>query len=399
MTEKRRKVLFGAACLGMLLFGIAMTMLGSILPGVIQKFGLSKTYAGTLFIVMNFGTLLGSLVFGPVVDRFGYKKLLCVSTVILLIGLEGIAFTPVIQAFILFIFIFGCGGGIINGATNALVSDITPQGRSAGLALLGVFFGIGAFGVPLILGSLLDKFTYTQIIGVMGAIIVAAFFVFLLLRFPSPKQPHHLPVKESITLARQPVLLLLAFILFFESGMEYMTGGWTAAFFNKVLHIDTSQAIILLSVFWIGMMLSRLILSRVLKHKSSAGVLQMWLGIAFIGSILLLTVSSKIPATIGVFLIGFGFGATYPVILGYIGELYPQMSGTAYSLALTIALIGGMFIPYLAGLIGDNFGLRRSFLIIPFVLACILALFFIAQRQFPQNSTKNPESKVSNLQS
>jgi fucose permease len=392
MTEKRRKVLFGAACLGMLLFGIAMTMLGSILPGVIHKFGLSKSYAGTLFIVMNFGTLLGSLVFGPVVDRFGYKKMLCTCTVILLIGLEGIAFTPVIQVFILFIFIFGCGGGIINGATNALVSDITPEGRSAGLALLGVFFGIGAFGVPLILGFLLNKFTYTQIIALMGAIIVAAFFVFLLIRFPSPKQPHRFPMTEAIKLVKRPVLLLLAFILFFESGMEYMTGGWTAAFFNKVLNIDTSQAVILLSVFWIGMMLSRLILSRMLQNRSSAGILQIWLGIAFIGSILLLTVSSKVPATVGVFLIGFGFGATYPVILGYIGELYPQMSGTAYSLALTIALIGGMFIPYLAGLIGDNFGLHRSFLIIPVALACIFILLSIVIRRLSQSHIQDPES-------
>jgi fucose permease len=399
MTEKRYKILFGAACLGMLLFGIAMTMLGSILPGVILKFGLSKSYAGTLFIVMNFGTLLGSLVFGPVVDRFGYKTLLCICTLILLIGLEGIAFTPVIQAFILFIFIFGCGGGIINGATNALVSDITPEGRSAGLALLGVFFGIGAFGVPLILGSLLNKFTYTQIIAVMGAIIVVAFIAFLFIRFPSPKQPHRFPVKEAVKLIKQPVLLLLAFILFFESGMEYMTGGWTAAFFNKVLHVDTSRAVVMLSVFWIGMMLSRLVLSRVLQRRSSAGVLQSWLGIAFIGSILLLTVSSKIPATIGIFLIGFGFGATYPVILGYIGELYPQMSGTAYSLALTIALIGGMFIPYLAGLIGDNFGLRRSFLIIPVALACIFVLFFISQYRFSQSSAKNHKSTIINQQS
>lgn len=192
-----------------------MTMLGSILPAIIQKYGLSKSYAGTLFIVMNFGTLLGSIFFGPVVDRYGYKKLLVACTVVLLVGLEGIAFAPAVQVFILFIFIFGCGGGVINGATNALVSDITPEGRSAGLALLGVFFGIGAFGVPLILGSLLGQFTYTQIIAVMGAVIVLAFIVFSIIRFPVPKQPHKFPVKEAAKLIKEPALLLLATHLIF----------------------------------------------------------------------------------------------------------------------------------------------------------------------------------------
>lgn len=163
--------------------------------------------------------------------------------------------------------------------------------------------------------------------------------------------------------------------------MEYMAGGWTASFFNKVLQVEASQAVVLLSVFWIGMMLSRLILNRVLNDENSVRILRIWIGIAFIGSIILLMVSSKVPATIGVFLIGFGFGATYPVILGYIGKLYPRMSGTAFSLALTIALIGGMFIPYLAGLIGDSYGLRTSFVIIPIALVCILILLFIVLRR------------------
>jgi MFS family permease len=102
-----------------------------------------------------------------------------------------------------------------------------------------------------------------------------------------------------------------------------------------------------------------------------------------------LTVSNKIPATIGVFLLGVGFAATYPVILGYIGELYPKMSGTAFSLALTIALMGGMLIPYLAGLIGGHFGLRRSFLIIPAALISIFILLLIVSRRFSQIKEKD----------
>src|SRR5699024_3792926 len=123
---------------------------------------------------------------------------------------------------------------------------ISTEGRSAGLALLGVFFGIGAFGVPLILGGLLNAFTYSHIIAFLGIIVVLTFIVFVITRFPLPKQPHSFPVKETIALVKQPTLLFLAFILFFESGMEYMTGGWTAAFFNKVIQVSTSQAVILL---------------------------------------------------------------------------------------------------------------------------------------------------------
>lgn len=376
------KLLFASACLGMLLFGITITTLGAILPEIIPRYGISKTEAGTLFTVMNFGILAGSLVFGPIVDRYGYKKLLVACSVLILFGIEGVAFAPTFILFSFFIFFFGLGGGIMNGATNALVSDISREGRSAGLALLGVFFGIGAFGVPLILGALLDSFTYTQIIASLGVIVVIAIFLFLYLQFPAPKHPHSFPIKEALKLVKHPTLLLLAFILFFQSGMEITTGGWTAAYFHEVLQLDSSTAVLLLSFFWIGLMLSRLALSRLLLKRSPAKILMISAGIAFMGSLLLLYTDNTTLATFSIFLIGAGFGAVFPVVLGYIGDLYPDMSGTAFSLAFTIALTGGMIMPYLAGLMGDLYGLQSSFLIIPAALIALFILFLFVLKRF-----------------
>lgn len=383
MVAKQHKLLFASACLGMTLFGITLTTLGSILPEIIPRYGISKTDAGALFTVLNLGILAGSLIFGPIVDRYGYKKLLVACTFLLLIGIEGVAFSPTFKLFTFFVFFFGLGGGALNGATNALVSDISHEGRSAGLALLGVFFGIGAFGVPLILGALLDYFTYTQIIASLGVIVVIAIFLFLYLQFPEPKHPHSFPIKEALKLVKHPTLLLLAFILFFQSGMEITTGGWTAAYFHEVLQLDSSTAVLLLSFFWIGMMLSRIALSRLLLNHSPAKILMISVGVAFLGSITLLYTENTMLATAGVFIIGAGLAAGFPVMLGYIGDLYPDMSGTAFSIAFTIALLGGMLLPYLAGLIGDLYGLQFSFYIIPAALIALFILFLVVLRRFP----------------
>ena len=89
-----RRVLFAIACLGMLSFGIALTTLGAILPLVIERFGIDTAAAGSLFPLLTFGILLGSLVFGPIVDRNGYKGLLLLATALIVVGLEGIAFAP-----------------------------------------------------------------------------------------------------------------------------------------------------------------------------------------------------------------------------------------------------------------------------------------------------------------
>ena len=81
---------FTAACLGMLLFGIVIISLGSILPSILEKFDLNKIQAGSLASILPAGILLGSLVFGPVVDRYSYRNLFIISAIFIIAGLEGI---------------------------------------------------------------------------------------------------------------------------------------------------------------------------------------------------------------------------------------------------------------------------------------------------------------------
>ena len=64
-------LVFIAACAGMFLFGITLITLGSVATDLRSKFQLSGTDAGTLFSILPFGILTGSLVFGPVCDRYG----------------------------------------------------------------------------------------------------------------------------------------------------------------------------------------------------------------------------------------------------------------------------------------------------------------------------------------
>jgi fucose permease len=374
-----RRVLFAIGCFGMLAFGIVLTTLGAVLPSVIERFGIDKAVAGSLFLLMTFGILVGSLVFGPIVDRNGYKGLLLLATALIVVGLEGIAFAPSVGWLRVAIATIGFGGGIINGGTNALVADISADGRSAGLSLLGVFFGIGAVGVPFVLSSLLGVFSYTAIIASVGVLVLALLLLTAATSFPAAKQPQGFPLVAAKGLLRDPVLLLVGFMLFLESGMEITVGGWTATFFKEELQIPDQQALIYLSVYWFGMMLARLALGAVLKRVSPTRILLGSLATAFVGALLLILTESASLAAIGVFLLGCGFAATFPVILGFVGDRYAQLSGTAFSMVMVMALTGGMILPYLTGVLGASYGLRGSFVIVPLAIGLLATLLGFAR--------------------
>ena len=89
----QKRIVFSAACMGMLLFGIVMISLGSILPEITDKFKLNEVRMGYLLTLLPSGILAGSLVFGPLVDWLSHKKILIAGSIFTLIGLEGIAFS------------------------------------------------------------------------------------------------------------------------------------------------------------------------------------------------------------------------------------------------------------------------------------------------------------------
>ena len=63
-------------------------------------------------------------------------------------GFEGIAYAGSLNVLKICIYLFGVGGGIINGATNALVADISVKNKGADLSLLGVFLVLAPWGCP-----------------------------------------------------------------------------------------------------------------------------------------------------------------------------------------------------------------------------------------------------------
>ena len=363
-----RKLVFFAACVGMAFFGISLITLGSILPTLSGRLTHGNTAGLVTFLPV--GVLSGSLIFGPFVDRFGYKYLLIFSSFLTACGLAGMALSATPGFLKIAIFITGAGGGILNGETNTLVADISDKNKNAGLSLLGIFFGIGALGIPTLLSFLSKIFPVESILEGTSLFILLLALSFFFIRFPLPKQPLGFPVKEGFRLLTQPVLLLLSLILFFESGLEGLANNWSTTFLQNSSMFSPDTALLALSGMVAGMTLTRLILGTVLRSAGTMNILIAGGIIIFLA--LTLIILKPLSDLVGIVLLGVGFAPVFPVILGYIGSLYSSLSGTAFSVALFIALTGNTFLNYLMGRFSEKAGTG----IFPFIMLGAFVLMF-----------------------
>lgn len=376
----KRSQVFAAACIALLLFGMTLITLGSIMPSLKIHFANTPLKESYLAAILPIGILLGSLVFGPIVDRYGYKLLLIASVLISAVSLEGLAFTHSVSLLYVCIFFIGFGGGIINGGTSALVADISTENKGANLSTLGVFFGIGAVGMPLLMGILSKHFHFTSILAGVGVFMLLPIIYFIFIAFPTPKQPQGFPLKEGLRLLKQSALLLTGFFLFFQSGVESLVNNWTTTFLQHKLKVTNEDALYALSFSVIGLTAGRLLLGTLLKKISSFIVMVVSLLLVMTGSILLDKTNSYTIAFAVLIVIGLGLAAGFPVILGYVGQLYPHLSGTAFSIALVIALTGNTLINYSFGSIAAKYNVSHLPSLVIACIICMLILLLLVRR-------------------
>ncbi|HRN57377.1 MAG TPA: MFS transporter [Agriterribacter sp.] len=370
-----KTTLFIAACCGLLLFGIALLTLGSVSQGLQQNFTLDKLEAGTLFAILPAGLLAGSLFFGPVCDRYGYKILLVSACLLLAAGFTGIACSPSAGWLQLSIFVFGSAGGIINGATNAVVADISGEYKGANLSLLGVSFGVGALGLPFILGVLKQYYSYPVILSGAAVIALAVALFYLLIRFPLPKVTRGVPLKKNFGLLKDIALLLIAFYLFCQSSLEAIVNNWTTTFLIERKDLSEGNALYALSACVAGMTLMRLLTGTVFRKITARRILLFSFGLFLCGILLLQSTASFFTALSGLFILGAGIAGGFPMMLGLVGSRYADVSGTAFSLVLVIAITGNILVNYLMGVVAETYGIQHFITLLYAELGVMVLLF------------------------
>lgn len=181
LFEKKRgisTIMFWISCFSCFVLIYSMN---TWLPKLMIQAGYSLSSSLLFVAMMNVGAIVGTIAFGPLTDKLGFKKVMVPLYVCGAVALASIGLTQnAVVAYILIGFIGASSVGVQN-ISNAMVSQYYPPSmRSTGLGASMAFGRLGGIFAPTFVGILLTmnlpaqmNFSLIAIAAVVGAIAIA----------------------------------------------------------------------------------------------------------------------------------------------------------------------------------------------------------------------------------
>jgi MFS transporter, AAHS family, 4-hydroxybenzoate transporter len=149
--------------------GFDTTAIGYVAPTLAREWGLTKGALGPVFSAGLFGLMIGALIFGPLADRIGRKKIIILSTLAFGLGALVTAFVQDVNTLLAIRFLTGLGlGGAMPNAI-ALTSEFNPRRRRATMVMIMFCgFSVGAALGGLLAAALIPQFGWRSVFIVGG---------------------------------------------------------------------------------------------------------------------------------------------------------------------------------------------------------------------------------------
>ncbi|MGX6510949.1 MFS transporter [Rhodococcus sp. SJ-2] len=403
-----------ALCLGLaILDGIDAQLIGFVIPAMSSDWGVTPASFGYALALSTGAMVVGSLLFGPLADRYGRRRIIIVCTVIFAVFTLATALVTSMTALIVLRVIAGLGLGGVTPNLVAMVSEYSPARIRATVVTVTVAgMSLGGFVGGFAAAFLIPHFGWQSLFvlgGVLPLLLIVAAFrwlpesvKFLVARGDEERAARIVDeiapnaavtavtgfVQVSATSAKtsvgalfrkgkalDTVLLWGVFVINFL--VIYFLLSWMPTLFSEGGQ-GASTALLAAALFNLGGMTGALTIGWITDRIGNGFIVVMagyTLGAVFTAAVAALLGSGWLLFA-AVFIVGFGMSGSSAGIIAIAASVYPVSArATGVGWAMGIGRIGSIAGPSIgAVLIAAGLGAQNIFLltIVPTLLAVLI---------------------------
>ena len=386
MKSTSPRIVLVLSYLTYLLLGMFNAGIGPVLGELSERTSSSLAAIGGVLTFVFLGSLAAQIAAGPLTDRFGQKPVLVVSLLVLSIGLVGFTSARALPWMFMLVLLTGLGQGGADMGANLAVAEAAPKNSTSALNLLHFFYGLGAFIGPALIGiaialtgsGLLVHWSVAGLFFVLALVIAA-----LLQGRPRPDEMAEPPRETTVGYGvyRSPLLWLMGAVMLVYVGVEFGLGSWISTYMHMSTGTDAQHGAWVTSAYWAALAIGRLAGAAAGRRLRRLRLLGAALGGSLLGGLGLLASHGIVAATILCLVwIAFSYGTVYPTTVALATGAFSANKGKAVSVLVAAGSMGGVLLPWFAGLLLQGSGTPAYLWFVALSLAVLLIILFVISR-------------------
>lgn len=360
-------------------FGIIVAFLGSIKLKLAPRIGADDAQFGKIVAALQWTMVVMAILAGVLLDSLGFRVIIIAGALLSALAIFLVGRGSTISSVIGGCLLLGVAGQFVNVAGNTL-NPMLFEDLSAGSNLGNAFFGLGALLIPILTAFLFTRMNYSASLSVVSLVCLPAALFALFGGFPTTGGGSFSP-EVALGLLGNHITWLAALTLFCYIGLEVSMAVWITSYASE-LGANEGQASKLLSLFFVAMMIGRLIvglqdrLTGINLTPVGGYVLSGAALIAAVAITMMMSAKNLGAARNAVILAGLVFAPIFPTTIGVAFQHFEEAQrGTLFGVIFALGLIGASTLPAWIGSLakGKSVGSGLNILRVTAILLAVIA--------------------------
>jgi predicted MFS family arabinose efflux permease len=351
--------------------------------------GTTGAQAGLHGTALGIAAIVAGALNSRLAHRYGRVKLSWLGLALFCAGLSAFVFFPTYPSTLVSILITGFGTSTVvnNGLTmlNHHAGDKAALTISQANAVASVGFIAGTLLIGTIATNYPDQWR-------LGLFLVVPFSLFIYLFVRDKNYVDHVFEEHVRQNGKMSFKFWISWIGFIACiGSEFATSFWAASLFKDRVGGTSASATTVMLAYGIGMGLGRWYVGQILYKLHLDQQLLAVIGIQFIGFSIFWFSHVYVVSILGLFLIGVGLSTQFALASLRLIDLSDGRPDQAIGLSSLAAGIAIALAPLALGLLDDQFGISRAYIMVPILIAIAFVVVLLIPTHVSQKKVHEAE--------